>query len=316
MDARAAFGVAILTFATSCVGPVAGQQPAAQRAPATAAAPTKPAPVIPAGPSAALLAKVPEPTLADALAVTPAPAFVDSGSADAAKRALECLTAAVYYEARSEPLEGQQAVAQVVLNRVRNPAYPASVCGTVYEGSSRSTGCQFSFTCDGSTAARREPAAWERARQVAEAALAGFVYAPVGSATYYHTTAVNPWWAAKMTEVAQIGAHIFYRLPGAWGSTLAFRQHYAGVEPVAGPGTHFRQKATEELIEAIEAGVRVHRGGVAAAESPPPETAVRDDAVAQRFGVTVHRGAPAAISEASGVTVHRSRAPAASADEA
>src|SRR3546814_14176438 len=75
---------------------------------------------------------------------------------------------------------GQQAVAQVVLNRVRNPAFPNSVCGTVYEGSSRSTGCQFTFTCDGSLTARREPAAWERARQVAQMALAGFVYAPVG----------------------------------------------------------------------------------------------------------------------------------------
>ena len=315
MNARAAFGLATLIFATSCVAPAAERQPMAQRASAAAAESAR-APIIPAGPSSALLAKVPAPTLADAVEVTPAPPFTDTGSADAAARALECLTAAVYYEARSEPVEGQQAVAQVVLNRVRNPAYPASVCGTVYEGASRSTGCQFSFTCDGSMSARREPAAWERARQVAQAALSGFVYAPVGSATYYHTTAVHPWWAAKMTEIGQIGAHLFYRLPGAWGSTLAFRQDYAGIEPVARAGTHFRQKATEKVIEAIEAGVTVHRGAVAAQDSDDTATFVRSDASARRFGITIHRGAPAAAPVQHGVTVHVSRGSTASADEA
>ncbi|HEY0086747.1 MAG TPA: cell wall hydrolase, partial [Allosphingosinicella sp.] len=102
-------------------------------------------------------------------------------------RAIECLTAAVYYEAATEPLEGQRAVAQVVLNRARHPAYPKSVCGVVFQGHERATGCQFTFTCDG--AIRRTPIAsiWARARHVAEQALAGKVYAPVGWATHYHT---------------------------------------------------------------------------------------------------------------------------------
>src|SRR3546814_13220413 len=92
-------------------------------------------------------------------------------------RSIECLAAAVYYEAGSESVDGQRAVAQVVLNRVRHPAYPNSVCAVVFEGAQRATGCQFTFTCDG--AMRRTPsvAGWERARKVAEAAPAGKVYA-------------------------------------------------------------------------------------------------------------------------------------------
>ena len=93
-------------------------------------------------------------------------------------RAVECLTAAVYYEAAVESTAGQQAVAQVVLNRVRHPAYPRTVCGVVFQGQERATGCQFTFTCDG--ALRRTPSAagWARARRVAEEALAGKVFAP------------------------------------------------------------------------------------------------------------------------------------------
>src|SRR5690606_1744739 len=118
--------------------------------------------------------------------------------AGASGNGLDCLTAAVYYEARSESGDGQRAVAQVVLNRVRHPAFPRSICGVVFQGRERRTGCQFSFTCDGSMNRSREPGAWERARQVAEAALTGYVYAPVGLATHFHTTAIHPWWASSM----------------------------------------------------------------------------------------------------------------------
>ncbi|MGZ8306413.1 MAG: cell wall hydrolase, partial [Allosphingosinicella sp.] len=108
-------------------------------------------------------------------------------------RAVECLTAAVYYEAAVEATAGQQAVAQVVLNRARHPAYPRTVCGVVFQGQERATGCQFTFTCDG--ALRRTPSAsgWARARRVAEEALAGKVFAPVGWATHYHTNRVVPY---------------------------------------------------------------------------------------------------------------------------
>lgn len=101
------------------------------------------------------------------------------------ERALECLTSAVYYEAGQEPTDGQRAVAQVILNRARHPAFPASVCGVIYEGSTRQTGCQFTFTCDGSMARGPMAASWDRARKVAAAALAGSVYPEVGNATHY-----------------------------------------------------------------------------------------------------------------------------------
>jgi spore germination cell wall hydrolase CwlJ-like protein len=139
-------------------------------------------------------------------------------------RSLECLTQAVYYEAAVEPLEGQRAVAQVVLNRVRHPAYPRSVCGVVYEGSERATGCQFTFTCDGSLRRTPSAASWARARKVAEDALAGKVFAPVGWATHYHTNWVVPYWSSSLVKAANVGTHIFYRWTGGWGKPAAFRR--------------------------------------------------------------------------------------------
>ena len=146
-------------------------------------------------------------------------------------RALRCLTQAVYYEAALEPTEGQQAVAQVVLNRVRDPNYPNSVCGVVYEGAERVTGCQFSFTCDGSLARAPVAWAWKRAELVARAALNGFVAARVGTATHYHADYVLPYWSPTLGKITQIGAHIFYRWRGAPGETAAFTDRYAGREP-------------------------------------------------------------------------------------
>jgi spore germination cell wall hydrolase CwlJ-like protein len=146
-------------------------------------------------------------------------------------RAVECLTAAVYYEAAVESTAGQQAVAQVVLNRARHPAYPRTVCGVVFQGQERATGCQFTFTCDG--ALRRTPSAsgWARARRVAEEALAGKVFAPVGWATHYHTNWVVPYWSSSLTKLANIGTHIFYRWEGGWGKPAAFRFSPARAEP-------------------------------------------------------------------------------------
>ncbi len=158
--------------------------------------------------------------------------FVFAGANSAAQaRALECLTSAIYYEAGQESIDGQRAVAQVVLNRVRHPAFPASVCGVVYEGSTRQTGCQFTFTCDGSMARAPMAASWNRARVVAAAALAGSVYPDVGNATHYHADYVVPYWAASQAKTAVIGAHLFYRWAGGWGQPGAFAQGYSGREP-------------------------------------------------------------------------------------
>jgi spore germination cell wall hydrolase CwlJ-like protein len=138
-------------------------------------------------------------------------------------RSLQCLTEAIYYEARSESEDGQRAVAQVVLNRVRHPAYPNTVCGVVYQGSERTTGCQFSFTCTGVMGPIGEPAAWDRAQRIAAAALRGSVYRRVGLAVNYHTTAIHPYWAPSLVTQTTVGAHIFYTRPDSLTSE-AFSQ--------------------------------------------------------------------------------------------
>ena len=152
--------------------------------------------------------------------------FAASGGETDQRRALLCLTQAVYYEAGFEPMDGRRAVAQVVLNRMRHPAFPKSVCGVVYQNNGRV--CQFSFVCDG--ALNRAPAAsaWRQAEDIARAALAGAVAASVGSATHYHADYVAPRWAPMLAKVAQLGQHIFYRWPGAWGLPAAFTGRYAG----------------------------------------------------------------------------------------
>ncbi|WP_419809162.1 cell wall hydrolase [Sphingomonas sp.] len=149
-------------------------------------------------------------------------------------RALQCLADAIYYEAASEPDAGQRAVAQVILNRARHPAFPATVCGVVYQGSERG-GCQFSFACDGAMARVPSRTAWTRAARVAAAALAGYVYAPVGLATHYHTYAVTPAWNRTLVMTDVVGAHFFHRWKGYWGTAAAFSQAYRGGEPVPGP---------------------------------------------------------------------------------
>lgn len=175
--------------------------------------------------------------------------FTAASSVDRA-RALRCLTQAVYYEAALEPRNGQEAVAQVVLNRVRDPNFPASVCGVVYQGAERVTGCQFSFTCDGSLARMPVAWAWNRAQDVAEAALGGFVADWVGTATHYHADYVHPWWAPTLTKVNQVGAHIFYRWIGSNGDTRAFRQTYSGREPVIDEARFARPRLTQIVADA------------------------------------------------------------------
>ncbi|WP_295637803.1 cell wall hydrolase [Novosphingobium sp.] len=160
------------------------------------------------------------------------PLFVSGGEDH--YRAVQCLTAAIYYEAASEPDAGQRAVAQVVLNRVSHPAFPKTVCGVVYQGSERA-GCQFSFACDGSMARKPMAQFWDRARRVANDALAGNVFAPIGLSTHYHTGAVHPTWDQSMQLVDIIGAHRFYRWPGLAGRPSAFNANYRGGEPLAAP---------------------------------------------------------------------------------
>lgn len=145
--------------------------------------------------------------------------------------ALRCLTQAIYYEAANEPDLGKRAVAQVVINRLRHPAYPNSVCGVVYEGANARV-CQFSFTCDGSLLRPPMARQWQESRRVAQAALAGQVLPDVGSATHYHADYVVPRWAFTLGKIDKIGAHIFYRFPGRAGNGTVFSDRWSGSERI------------------------------------------------------------------------------------
>ena len=153
---------------------------------------------------------------------------IDVGS-DHYSVALRCLTQAVYYEAANEPEKGKRAVAQVVLNRMRHPAYPNSVCGVVYEGSNKRV-CQFSFTCDGALTRRPLERQWGQSLKVARDALAGSQLASVGTATHYHADYVLPKWAFTLQKLEVIGRHIFYRFPGSGGKPNAFRSKWSQSE--------------------------------------------------------------------------------------
>jgi spore germination cell wall hydrolase CwlJ-like protein len=144
------------------------------------------------------------------------PRYADLVAADALPREQRCLAEVVYFEARSEPAEGQAAVAQVVLNRVRSGLYPASICGVVYQNRHRHLACQFTFACEGKALRITEGESWRQAVQVADAVLNGKTYlADVGSSTHYHADYVRPNWARKLKKMDVIGRHIFYKLrPG------------------------------------------------------------------------------------------------------
>ena len=184
-------------------------------------------------------------------------------------RDLDCLADAVYYEARGESATGQAAVAQVVLNRVRHPAFPKSVCGVVFQGAHTGDTCQFSFACDGSMSRPREPGAWRQARSVAARALSGFVMPSVGNATHFHVAGLQTEWGPQLMRVAQIGLHVFYRFgghagapdsftakahPSAPGSDMAARPVYASMLPVGGETADGRQSGQLTLASAVISG--------------------------------------------------------------
>jgi hypothetical protein len=312
--ARARFGAQLATLATAIAvpamaapadwSPFAADEPAAQTAPmpfeqAGESFPgsafyylsDEPYAPLPAAASIHSDAEAGTPAFAAQLGDAARPLVARGTSLDEG-RALQCLTQAIYYEAASEPDAGQRAVAQVVLNRVAHPSYPNTVCGVVYQGSERRTGCQFSFTCDGSLARVPMRTFWDRAQRVALAALSGAVYRPVGLATHYHTTAIHPYWADSLDTVGTIGAHIFYRWRGAAGRPAAFRFAYAGGEPIAAP----RPRAIDELpldpLAIARAYEASHPAEVAQATFQPVRAAapVYSPAVAARGGDAQYAG--------------------------
>jgi len=209
--------------------------------------------------------------------IQPMRPFILKTDADDRARAVHCLAQAIYFEAAREPLKGQQAVAQVVLNRVRHPAYPKTVCGVVYQGASLPTGCQFTFTCDGSLRWRPEADLWDRAVSVAKQALTGYVDKDVGSATHYHAAYVAPYWAPTLTKMIKVGQHIFYRWNGTWGEPAAFTGRYAGRETILTPAVLNGEPALapppeRQVTLAVGGEVRTYKiaetGGAVAADGP------------------------------------------------
>ena len=206
---------------------------------------------------------------------TPAAKFVLNAAPEDRERALTCLAQAVYYEAAGEGSDGERAVAQVVINRMHHPGYPASICGVVYQGSERGAGCQFTFTCNGSVLRTPSPDLWARARKIAEAALSGKVFAPIGHATHYHANYVLPYWADSLDKTVQIGRHIFYRLRSTLGERSAFSQHYAGTEPEVKPpnaAVVLPQSAMTEQLAGALLGDNVNGPSKEVERAAPPAT--------------------------------------------
>ena len=135
--------------------------------------------------------------------VAPAPALPPDSE-------IECLAKTIYFEARGEPDSGQRAVAAVVLNRVRNPAFPDTICEVVHQGGEDTRHCQFSWWCDGLSDEPRDQRAWTRAQRVARAMLLG-AEDPTHGALYFHSVRVRPYWSASLDRTTRIGRHVYYR---------------------------------------------------------------------------------------------------------
>lgn len=203
--------------------------------------------------------------------------FVFGGDDTDLARATDCLAAAEIYEAGDDAV-GERAVAQVVLNRVRHPAFPKTVCGVVFQGQERSTGCQFTFSCDGALARTPSAAGWARAREIAKAALGGTVFKPVGQATHYHTNWVVPYWSSSLDKIVNVGTHLFFRWRGWWGTPPAFRFSRAKGEPII--------PNIARLSAAHGAG-----GGIAA-DGPSIFTSGSEDFAKARQGITTFENGP------------------------
>ena len=207
-------------------------------------------------------------------------------------RELDCLTDAVYYEARGESAQGQAAVAQVVLNRVRHPAFPKSICAVVFQGA-QSHSCQFSFACDGAMREPREPAAWRRAQDVAGHALSGSVMSTVGDATHFHVARLGALWGSGLLRVAQVGAHIFYKFTGHAGAPSSFR----AAPDLYVPRTDAAQKPADGggAVEAANAPTLI----LASAVTTSPMGAASQNALPAPAAAPIETGKTAAASAAS-----------------
>jgi spore germination cell wall hydrolase CwlJ-like protein len=226
----------------------------------------------------------------------PAAAAPHQAGALSNARALDCLSQAVYYEARGESAEGQEAVAQVVLNRTRHAGFPKTVCGVVYQGA-QAQGCQFSFACDGSVRGPKEMTAWRRAQAIAARALGGFVMAEVGDATHFHVVGLPTAWGEGLVRVAQIGAHSFYRLTGRPDPSARATVYARASEVVADKPVFTEAKAS--LPPAPEGSSLM----LAAAVAPAPGAAQKPSAdAAPTPAAPIAKAASEAVATAKGAS--------------
>nr|WP_297580444.1 cell wall hydrolase [Devosia sp.] len=165
-----------------------------------------------------IMPDTPSTQLAYARANTPATGGMATGDAmTVSDRELWCLATAIYFEARGESYRGQVAVAQVVLNRVKDHRYPDTICGVVFQNQHRRNACQFSFACDGIPEVVSERQPWVQAEDISKKVTSGELYlTEVGKATHYHATYVRPAWAPRMEKLTQIGLHVFYQFKRGW----------------------------------------------------------------------------------------------------
>jgi spore germination cell wall hydrolase CwlJ-like protein len=293
---REILGVGLFGFVAAAVIATAGISGSSSMSDAQVAPPAPPPMIVrPIAPDQALKVNA---EIAVASGPNPAASpFVFKGNSTARAQALSCLASAVYYEAGNQDADGERAVAQVVLNRVRHPAFPASVCGVVYEGSTRPTGCQFTFTCDGSLNRQPDADGWRRAVQVAQAALAGSVYTPIGWATHYHADYVVPYWASTMAKNAVVGAHLFYRWAGGWGQPAVFAKAYGGHEPSAN-ALRAAALAAVHVIPASPSSLAAVIDKIPGAEPLKLSPSMRGDKrVAVRFNLTARKASNEATHE-------------------
>jgi spore germination cell wall hydrolase CwlJ-like protein len=203
--------------------------------------------------------------------------FVYAGTGDARARARDCLAAAMIYEA-GDDAPGQRAVGQVVINRARHPAFPKSICGVVFQGSERVTGCQFTFTCDGALNRRYSDTAWARAQANADQMLSGVTYPQVGLATHYHTDWVRPYWSDSLEKIAIVDTHLFFRWPGYWGTPGAFGGAVSGNDEAVAKlallsPLHAAAEGTPATLAAVDAKAEIGEARVIAGAG---ETVGRD----------------------------------------
>lgn len=154
--------------------------------------------------------------------------------AEALDAEAHCMAQAIYYESRNEPLAGQLAVAEVISNRMRDHRYPDTACGVVFQGSTRTTGCQFTFTCDGALGRKPKGTAWEQAKEIAAHVLMNLAEDRTGGATHYHATYVDPVWSAGLIRTDKIGLHVFYRFPrgSEWAQVRSASASRSAAAPV------------------------------------------------------------------------------------